>query len=116
MSDLLEHDYSTNPSAGTRQLTLPRVLSVKIQVTRTDAQQEEVQKQEKRQTCLHAVVQELKAEHSRIWKEADEAKNMIANAASENRSLLQQLSTAEKELHKTVADRDSLATELGTLS
>jgi predicted RNase H-like nuclease (RuvC/YqgF family) len=85
-----------------------------MHVIRTDTQHEEVQKQEKRQASLHAVIQELKAEHSRIWKEADEAKNDIANATSENRSLLQQLSTAEKELQKTVADRDSLATELGT--
>jgi predicted RNase H-like nuclease (RuvC/YqgF family) len=85
-----------------------------MHVTRTDAQNEEVQKQESRQELLHAVVQELKKEHTRIWKESDEAKDKIANAANENRSLRQQLSTAEKELQKTVADRDTLATERGT--
>ena len=89
-------------------------MAVKMHVIRTDAQHEEVQKQESRQTLLHSVVEELKAEHSRIWKEAGEAKHKIANAENENRSLRQQLSTAEKELQKTVADRDSLAAQLGT--
>ena len=85
-----------------------------MHVIRTDAQHEEVQKQESRQHLLHSVVEGLKAEHSRIWKEAGEAKDKIGNAENENRNLRQQLSTAEKELQKTVADRDSLAAELGT--
>ena len=86
---------------------------MKIHVTRTDAQQEEVHKQESRQTVLHSVVEELKMEHIRIWKESDEAKAKIADAENQNRNLKQQLSTAEKELQKLVADRDNLATALG---
>ena len=88
---------------------------MKIHVARTDAQQEEVHKQESRQTVLHSVVEELKMEHIRIWKESDEAKAKIANAENQNRNLKQQLSTAEKELQKLVADRDSLATALGAV-
>ena len=88
---------------------------MKIHVARTDAQQEEVHKQESRQTVLHSVVEELKLEHIRIWKESDEAKAKIANAENQNRNLKQQLSTAEKELQKLVADRDSLATALGAV-
>lgn len=84
-----------------------------MQVTRTDAHLKEVQKQESRQDALHAVLTELKKEHSRIWKESDEAKTKIANAADENRTLKQQLSAAEKELQDIVADRDSLATARG---
>ena len=86
---------------------------MKIHVTRTDAQQEEVQKQESRQTVLHAVVEELKLEHRRIWKESDEAKAKIADAENQNRKLQQQVSAAETELQKLVADRDSLASTLG---
>lgn len=90
-----------------------RTALVKIHVARTDAQYEEVQKQESRQTVLHSVVEELKVEHARIWKEAGEASAKITDAENENRNLRKQLSTAEKELHKTVADRDSLRTDLG---
>lgn len=88
-------------------------MSVTIQVARTNAHHEEVQKQESRQDALHAVLTELKKEHNRIWNESDEAKTKIANAAVENRTLKQQLSRAEKELQNIAADRDSLATARG---
>lgn len=88
---------------------------MKIHVTRTDAQQEEVHKQESRQAVLHAAVEELRMEHKRIWNESDEAKAKIANAENQNRKLQQQLNTAETEMQKLVADRDSLTTTLGAV-
>jgi septal ring factor EnvC (AmiA/AmiB activator) len=82
-------------------------------VTRTDAQKDEIQKQDARQKQLGAVIDRLKDEHRRIWTETGEAKEKIASAEAENRSLRQQLSTAEKELQNIAADRDSLKAELG---
>lgn len=87
-----------------------------MHVTRTDAQREEVTKQESRQSLLHSVIEKLKLEHGRIWKEADEASAKISNAENENRNLRQQLSTAEKELQTTADDRDSVKFELGAQS